>query len=857
MTLLDDRPDVGEEVVAPITSGALAGEDAVRLGATDGSGPGDDAPATDADALPPFGAQLRIALAAGLSTAAAGLVIGGIFGSWFARGLGLIAAALGAGWALYAARSPRAATMQAAAPLVFLFVGAALLIPAPGGPGSLATAVGDAIDAGRVIRPPVPFDPGWRVLIVVVIGMLGFGSASLALGTNRPKLGIVLPLPLIGLASVTQPESEQFVAGVSAFLPVLAAIGVLYGGDLEQTSELDSSFELKRLSRGLLAGIPLIAVLVALNSANFLFPAPVYDPDDKPQKPKAAPLDADSDRILFEVATGTDFTGPWRTGALDVYEGDSWLIAGFDRDRLIDLGDGGQVSPIRAGNTQSRVTITIRDVGNSAVLPILGGTTAVESDADIVLDPRSTTLRVPSGRAPSGLEYTLLVPNYASGPQLEAVTVAPGPELAPQLLAPSVPPGVQALLDQAPTNPWQRLDFLRTKLLTVVTAKGAGAPVPVTPARVDEMLAGKGTATPFEIVAAEALLARWAGLPSRVGFGFDGVNLEDPNGAPAASDPDTTEDPTASTTTTAPRLVDRATAIQTVRPRNAAQWLEVWFEGYGWVPLVGAPQKAEASLDTDPNARFDPGIEPSDDVAVEIYLPFELEDLTQLYQRIRERIVQSTPVVALVGTVWVGWPFAAKVLRRSRRRRWAASQGGLSDAYGMDEVRRTQVAVEYAEFRDLAIDLGVGDIYDTPLEYLSKVRDDREHAELAWLASRALYGDLRRALTDDDVVAAEELSSSLRRRLAAGQPLQVRLLAYVSRASLDQPYTSEIPNIVRLRIPFLSAGIARLKAAPAKLRARRRRARLRREGPRRRWLPARRRPSPPAPARTRLIGDPR
>jgi hypothetical protein len=299
-------------------------------------------------------------------------------------------------------------------------------------------------------------------------------------------------------------------------------------------------------------------------------------------------------------------------------------------------------------------------------------------------------------------------------------------------------------------------------------------------------LAGKGTATPFEIVAAEALLARWAGVPSRVAFGFDGVNTEDVAGVPTS----------------------------TVRPRNAAQWLEAWFEGYGWVPLVGAPEKAEASLDTDPNARFDPGIVPSDDVAVEVYLPFELEDLTQLYQRIREWVVQALPLVILLASLWVGWPFGAKAIRRARRRRWAAAH----DA-------RTQVAVEYAELRDLAIDLGVGDIYDTPLEYLSKVRDDREHAELAWLASRALYGDLRTTLRDADVLAAEELSTSVRRRMAEAQPLQVRLFAYVSRASLDQPYTSEIPNIARLRVPWISALRRRVRRAPAEWRRRRRRRR--------------------------------
>jgi hypothetical protein len=790
VTILDDRPgtapaDGDDGDVAPIIAGTLAGDDAARVrgGGTDGTdGPGPGA----TEALPPLAGQLRAALAAGLSTAAVGLVVGGIFGSWFARGLGLSAAALGAGWALASARSHRVAAMQAAAPLVLLVVSAALLVTAPGGPGSMVDAVRAAIDAGRSIRPPVPFDPGWRVLMVMAIGMLGFGTASISLGANTPKLGIVLPLPFLGLASVTQPESEQLLAGVFAFVPVLAAIAVLYGGDMEQTKDLGSAFELKRLVRGVLTAIPLIAVLVGLGSTSFLFPDPVYDPNDKPQKPKAAPLSAAEDRVLFEVGTGSPFTGPWRTGALDVYEDDSFLIAGFDRGRLLDLDAAGTVSPIRAGDTQQRVTFTIRDLGNSAVVPILGGTTSVESDGELLLDPRTTTLRVPKGRVPSGLVYTLSAPGYASEAQLEAVTAAPGPALAPQLVVPSPPPGVQALLDQSPTNPWKRLDFLRTKLLTAVTAKGAGAPVPVTRARVDEMLAGKGTATPFEIVAAEALLARWAGVPSRVGFGFDGVNTEDVGGVPTS----------------------------TVRPRNAAQWLEAWFEGYGWVPLVGAPEKAEASLDTDPNARFDPGIEPSDDVAVEVYLPFELEDLTQLYQRIRETVLRGLPAVVLLASFWIGWPFGAKVLRRSRRRRWAAGH----DA-------RTQVAVEYAEVRDLAIDLGVGDIYDTPLEYLSKVRDDREHAELAWLASRALYGDLRTTLSDADVLAAEELGASVRRRLAEAQPLQVRLLACVSRASIDQPYTSEIPNIARLRIPGVAAARRRARSLPSSWRRWRRRRR--------------------------------
>ena len=76
------------------------------------------------------------------------------------------------------------------------------------------------------------------------------------------------------------------------------------------------------------------------------------------------------------------------------------------------------------------------------------------------------------------------------------------------------------------------------------------------------------------------------------------------------------------------------------------------------------------------------------------------------------------------------------------------------------------MAVEYAELRDLATDLNVGDEWDTPLEWMYKVQPDDEHLELAWLVSRSLYGDMRDTVTDDDARVAEELAGSLRRRLS-------------------------------------------------------------------------------------------
>ena len=52
--------------------------------------------------------------------------------------------------------------------------------------------------------------------------------------------------------------------------------------------------------------------------------------------------------------------------------------------------------------------------------------------------------------------------------------------------------------------------------------------------------------------------------------------------------------------------------------------------------------------------------------------------------------------------------------------------------------------------------------------------------ELAWLVTRALWGDLQRDLRDEDVVFAEEAAASLRRRLRGAQPMYNRVLAAVN-----------------------------------------------------------------------------
>ena len=702
----------------------------------------------------------RALLASTLVAVAAGLVTGGIFGSWAARLLGLFAALGGAAWAVLALRNPkRESAYQLALVPAALVVAMVLMIPAGGaGPAELPQAVRDAVESGRLLRPPVPFDSGWIPILMVAFSLIGFGAAWVSTALDRARLGMALPLPALVLTALTQPEDGQLIAGLCALVPLLGALAVMFGGDNVRASELTREFELKRAVRGVAsAGAGLLA-LVVLSNASFLFPEPVYDPTDQPQKPRPIPLSQIQDRVLFEVATTSAITGPWKTGVLDVYDGEAWRLPPFDKERFVAVPPDGVLNAELAPRAEVEVTFTIRALGNATSLP--GTTTPAVARIDESLgarfDPRADVLRMPEGRVPADISYTIALPPY---PNAEALLQAPPRtgDFAESLEIPDPPATIREVLDAAPAEPaWARLDFVRKRLRSVVVAAGGGKPDDIGPKRVAEMIDGPNhEASPYEIVAAEAMLARWAGIPARIGFGFDGLNEED--------------------------------GVLTVRPANAAQWLEVYFEGHGWIPLIEAPEQAKQSLDNDEDAQFDPDVVASDEVAVELYLPVKLRNLELLYQRLRGLLRLVLPYVLLAVSVYLAMPAAMKAWRRRKRRRWAARLGP-----------RHQVAVEYAEFRDLANDLSVGHPLATPLEYLKRVTPDLEHRELAWLVSRSLYGDLSKRVAAEDVIAAEELSSSLRRRIFRGQPFQVRLIAVLSKASLREPYTDEVPNVVLL-----------------------------------------------------------
>lgn len=710
----------------------------------------------------PAGLGLTCA-AATASTLGAALLLAGVFSGAPAVVVASAASALGPLVVLASFRSQHPALVQYLTLPLALLSGALLTLPSTtGGSANLPSLVVEAVRSGGLAQPPVPFEPGWRFLLVVLLALLGAGAASVAVATSRPRLAVLVPLPVVIGAALVQPTGRAALGGVLAIVLLVGALVLASGAQLVQDGASTTGFEARRLARSGIALAVLAAVLVPLSQAGFLFPGDTSDRVIPAQRP--TPQEPLSDRVLFTVAGAAGDRGPWRLGVLDGYDGEAWLLPPYDSKRFAPIVGDGDLSIVATSTTQRRsVTITVQDLPGR-VLPSIDGTQAVVGrTVGTAFDPRTQTLRAPQGRARQGSHYTVVA---AVQPDAKALSTAPRADPVKWtafLEAPDTPQPVRALLAKAPQDsPFRTLQYLRATLYANVIASGKGQPTAVPPARVAALLAG-AKATPFEITAAEALLARWAGIPARIGYGY--------YGGQQAGD-----------------------ALE-VHPRDGATWLEAYFPGPGWVSIVGHPTRAQASTSADAKNR-DQRVRATSDLALVVHVPVRLDSLHQLYEDVRYWVVVALPWLLLVLLTAVFYPGALKALRAIRRRRWARRHGPAG-----------VVLAAYAELRDRLHDLGARDPAATPLEFCQQVAWDEEHWELAWLVTRGLWGDLRRDLRAEDAAAAVVMARSVTRRTARAQRIVVRLRSVASRRSLRDPYSSTIPNVwrsrVRVRLPRL------------------------------------------------------
>ena len=725
------------------------------------------------------GAQPRynpttITLAAAVSAAAAAWMLAGMFRDPTAHLVALAGVAIGAGLMWFAQRSAGAAWAEYLVIPAAIVAGALLLAPDLGGSAgnSLPGLVSSALKNGGLLQPPVAFDPGWRFVLVVLLAPLTAGSAKLAISLARPKLAVVPPIVLALVTGIAQPASSEVASVAVASVLIVVALTLAYGAELGGTGQVTAAFEGRRLLRGGTVALLIAAAVLGMGNLGFLFPQPQQQHVIPPQKPPPPPKVPDHVVLTYTANTPV----PLRMGVIDVYDASqhAWLLPPYDTSRYVRLDPPATIPQSTPGH-DVRVTVTKVD-GSSHQVPTIGQASRLSGPGDVFdFDPRTQELQLADRSAYDGLRYTLTAPAMPSGAQLAAAE-APPSSLSEFLSAPPPPAQVQRLLSQYAQqaasqhhaeDAWDRLVFLRSALYGKVVAAGAGDPVDVSAARVGRMLDG-GDASPYEIAAAEALLARWAGIPARIGYGYyGGVHQKD--------------------------------GSFEVHPLNAALWLEVYFNRYGWLPIVGVPPRAAASTSQDQQNPV--SIAAVDKLQLMVFIPVRNASVAQLFELLRWWTLRVLPIAAAAVLLACCYPWLLKRLRSRRRRRWAASLGPAA-----------QIGVAYAEFRDRCRDLTVGEPAATPVAFLRYVASDREHSELAWLTERALWGDLKRDLRDEDAGAAMALSQSVTRRLDRAQPGINRVLARITRASLRAPYSDEVPNLWwEPRLGELGALLVRLR----------------------------------------------
>jgi transglutaminase superfamily protein len=698
--------------------------------------PGDVAPA--AERLP-----VNELVAIALNTIAAAVMVGGVFLGVSPRiyaGLGgLFGIALAI--AVMRVRNP-VATLVAAAAGLFV-VGLVVLLPF--GVSHLFTLrhdVQQAIAQARLLRPPLDFSAGWAAMTAWVMACIGFGCAWLAIGVRKGALAALIPLAVAAFATISVPGDAQIASGIAVVVLFGASLGAISGSRGESQPGLPRAYEIRRALRSLPVVAGVAAALIGATYTGFLFPHPLYDPSQAPQKPHPESLTSAPDRDLFDVSN-TTVTGPWVVGHLDIYDGQNWLLPPYAKSELIPVQKTGIVDgSMPAG---AKATFTVRGL-TGAVLPGLPDMIGVIAEGPkLAYDFRNGNIRLVEGSINPGFSYTVVAAGPVDVNKLAALGTKPDFPGAYKQFAeiPSPPPAVKDLIKQAPKDSlWAEYDFLRNWVLQNVTAAGSGVPVPIAPDRVQQIVQQR-QATPYEIVAVQAMLARWIGLPSRIGYGFDGGT--------------------------------NVNGHLEIHPRNGTSFPEVYFPGYEWVPVIGTPAHAKSNLAG--NKQANSAITPSQEIGVPLYVPYLIPQSVPLYQQLQPVAVSIVLAALVILALYLLIPLVAKFLRLQRRRRLAARRG-----------LRAELELAYIEWRDHATDFGYEHGSDTPLMFTDRFTPDDQHTEFAWLVTRALWGDLQGDITPDLVVTAKEYSRRLKSRLSQAHPITLRVVALFSRLSLQHPY---------------------------------------------------------------------
>ncbi|RAY14039.1 transglutaminase domain-containing protein [Actinomadura craniellae] len=472
-------------------------------------------------------------------------------------------------------RLPPTAALLAGLPLVLAAVVAlAGWRPgqAPAAPGTLAAAIDALVHSGaRVLTttPPVPTTVDTLTLPLAGTWLAG-AAATLALHAHRPLLALLPPVLLLaGALVLAGPDAPPAYSAVA----VLVAAGTALLGDTgPRTLATAAALAGAALLGGTLvpadwpvrpadpraAATPPSARQEALNPLGYL-PAWTARPDQPL-------LDARTTRpVDLRWVTLTDFTGlTWLPESAYLPAGDTLPPA----------------DPTPARTTPHQATLTIRQLPGPW-LPTPGHPRHI-TGLPIAHDTTSGTLVARDGHA-TGHRYTITadVPLWSTADTARALVPTDPTFDRYRELPPGAPARIReiAAIVAGTTSPYQQAarlaDHLRTGYDLDVRARGGHGYANLAAFLVMPGEGRRGAGTADQFASAFAVLARAAGLPSRITVGFR------------------------------PGHPDSA-GTRHIRTGDATAWGEIYFDRVGWVPFdvtpggrttgsLAAPQGPEAA----------------------------------------------------------------------------------------------------------------------------------------------------------------------------------------------------------------------------------------------------------------------
>jgi len=551
-----------------------------------------------ADPTPGHQRLLGLAAVAGLAVATA-LAFGRVFAGR-APTLQLVAAALSsvAIAAMFERRGLLLATLASLAGLAFAITWIVLPQTAWNGLPSIRTlrAVGRSLEfvgqQARVRVAPTPPLPPLMLAAVTAVWTAAFSSHALAIRAGSPLLAVLPPIALVGFADTVLEDGARPIYAIAL---LAAAIAVVFADGMRRVRQWGpvwSGSRTRRLGPSVRGSRPVALMVIA---AAVLVPGllpgfrsgPLVELSTSGDEGAGldpfisihAQLDPDRPAVdLFQVRTpNRQFL---RTYALDVFDGEGW------RSSDPDASEGGETvtvptvlpqtqgySPPGDSETQPYTITLLSDFDPGQILPMAQTPEQITAGdlGDVTWDPSRGHAFVDGG-LDAGLEYTVRSRIVVPTPEeLDSVQNLTSEQYGQWTELPEgLDPRIEHIAKDwtaGATSDYDKVLAIQQHFHTDGFEYSWDVDVADDPNALLTFLTQTKTGFCQQYATAMAALVRELGIPARVAEGYQAGTLQD----------------------------DGSYLVQS---KDAHAWVEVLFEGYGWLQFEPTPGRG-----THPNAK--------------------------------------------------------------------------------------------------------------------------------------------------------------------------------------------------------------------------------------------------------------